>query len=120
MNAVDWLDTSDQAVVRHACADPELVHILMDQEASFELALVASMSKDPAVLLLVAGWGDPDTMNAVADNPCAPEEALHLVYQTALRYWGSPVAAHYVLSPLRANPSCPADLAEHIDNETVR
>jgi len=120
MGALDWLDTDYQEIIRAACRDTELVHILMDREASYELALVASMSKDSAVLLLVAGWNDLETMNAIADNDGAPEEALRLVYETACRYWGSAPAAHYVTSPLRANPSCPADLAALIDQETVR
>jgi len=120
MGALDWLDTGYQGMVAAACGDTELVHILMDREASYELALVAQMSKDAGVLVLVAGWGDPDTMNGVADNHAAPEEALRLVYETACRYWGTAPAAYYVTSPLRANPSCPADLAALIDQETVR
>lgn len=120
MGALDWLDTDYQELIHAACSDTELVNILMDREASYELALVAQMSKDAAVLLLVSGWNDPDVMNAVADNHSAPEEALRLVYETAVHYWGNPVAAHYVLAPLRTNPNCPADLAARIDQETVR
>lgn len=120
MGALDWLDDDYRDVIRHACTEPELVTMLMEREASYELSLVASMSKDPAVLILMAGWGDPETMNAVANNHAAPEEAVRRVYETALRYWGSTDSARYVLVPLRANHACPADLAERIDKEIER
>lgn len=120
MGALDWLDTDYQGLIYAACSDIEFVNILMEREASYELALVAQMSKDPGVLLLVSAWNNPDVMSAVADNHSAPEEALRQVYETAVRYWGSSEAASYVLSPLRTNPNCPADLAARIDQETVR